>query len=570
MANTQYAIRHTQSGFNGEYAIRNTQYAIRNTQSGFNGEYAIRNTQYAIRNMYEDTFFNKTNLKRSLQRSFVVSNWRVALMLALALLGVALVGGGLIVFVHPALAVALPLALAVGLLMLRTPQWGLYGTIAVAVLLPFAALPIKIGFKPTFLDVTLAATFFVWFMTLLAGRATRLRFSPVAPGILAFILIAFTAFVAGLQHASLDKQTLRRFAELILGTALFFVVVDHVRTRRQLEGLATMMMWCGFLSAAIGIVLYLLPHDISNGLLNRLGIFDYPRGWVLRFILDDPSNNQRAISTSVDPNVFGGLMILMGAFAVPQVVAARPLFPRWLSAMMVGTMVLALALTFSRASMLGFVIALSPLILLRYRRLIPWAIGGALALLLLPQAQDYILHFIAGLRGQDLATQMRFGEYKDAIELIRRYPYLGVGFSASPDIDLYIGVSSVYLLIAEQMGLIGLSIYLLLNLTFFVVAWRGIQRLRPETSRIDPLLMGLTSAIFGALFAGILDHHFFDTTFPHFATIYWLLMGLAVAATYIAREEEEEKPAISGGSGTEEGPTEPSINPLPLIWDGAK
>jgi O-antigen ligase len=306
------------------------------------------------------------------------------------------------------------------------------------------------------------------------------------------------------------------------------------------------MMWGGFLSAALGIVLYLLPHEISNGLLNRLAVFDYPSGWVLRFILDDPENNQRAISTSVDPNVFGGLMILMAAFAAPQVAAPRPLFPRWLSSIMVGTMVLALALTFSRGSMLGLVVALTPLMLLRYRRLIPWAMLAGLGLLALPQAQDYIAHFIAGLRGEDLATQMRFGEYKDAIELIRRYPYLGVGFSASPDIELYIGVSSVYLLIAEQMGLTGLAIYLILNTAFLFTAARTLQRLSPEHSRIEPLLLGLTSAIFGALFAGIFDHHFFDSTFPHFATLYWLMMGLAVAATYIGKEEEESTKGQSG------------------------
>ena len=39
--------------------------------------------------------------------------------------------------------------------------------------------------------------------------------------------------------------------------------------------------------------------------------------------------------------------------------------------------------------------------LLRYRRLIPWAVLAAFLLLLLPQAQDYIGHFIAGLRGGD-------------------------------------------------------------------------------------------------------------------------------------------------------------------------
>jgi O-antigen ligase len=54
----------------------------------------------------------------------------------------------------------------------------------------------------------------------------------------------------------------------------------------------------------------------------------------------------------------------------------------------------------------------------------------------------------------------RLGEYKDALILIQRYPILGVGFSGSPDIDTYIGVSNMYLLIAEEMGLVGLTAYM--------------------------------------------------------------------------------------------------------------
>lgn len=535
-----------------------------------------------------------TSLRRSLQRSFAVGDSRAALLLIVLLGGIALLGGAVIVLGHPALALALPLAVGVGLLALRTPQWGLYGVIAIAALLPFAAFPFSIGFKPTFLDAAVGATFFVWVMSLLVGRNTRFRFGAVAPLIVAFLLWAIVAFIAGLDHAALDRQTLRRFAELLLGTMLYFVVVDHVRERRHLEGLVACLMVAGFISAAVGIVLYVLPNDISNSLLNRLVLFDYPSGWVLRFILDDPTNNQRAISTSVDPNVFGGLMIMLTAVAAPQIAAPRPLFPRWMSIIMVGTMVLALALTFSRGSMLGLVVALTPLALLRYRNLIPYVILAGLALLALPQAQDYIGHFIAGLRGEDLATQMRFGEYEDAIELISRYPYMGVGFSASPDIDLYLGVSSVYLLIAEQMGLIGLGAYLLVNFVFLYTAAQGIRAL-PHTSRAEPLVLGLTSAIIGALFAGIFDHHFFDTEFPHFATLYWLLMGLAVAGIYVG-EAQSGKPKAeddlfttkdtevtkngegqySNGYygiervGNPDSELEPTMNPIALMMEGAK
>ena len=42
-------------------------------------------------------------------------------------------------------------------LTLRSPRWGLVFVILVATLLPFAAFPFRLGFKPTFLDAALAA-----------------------------------------------------------------------------------------------------------------------------------------------------------------------------------------------------------------------------------------------------------------------------------------------------------------------------------------------------------------------------------------------------------------------------
>ena len=194
-------------------------------------------------------------LSYSLRRSFAVGDRRLGLLLVAALVLLPLAGGALVAGVHPVLAVALPLGMVAGYALLRTPMWGLYGAAAIAVLLPFAALPFSIGFKPTFLDVALGASFFVWFMTLLAGRARTLRLAPFSALIILFVAIALAAFIGGLQHAALDRQTLRRFLELILGVALFFVVVDHVRRRVQLASLALVLMGRGFISALIGIIL---------------------------------------------------------------------------------------------------------------------------------------------------------------------------------------------------------------------------------------------------------------------------------------------------------------------------
>jgi O-antigen ligase len=151
-------------------------------------------------------------------------------------------------------------------------------------------------------------------------------------------------------------------------------------------------------------------------------------------------------------------------------------------------------------------------------------------LLLLPLAQDYILRFVEGIEGQDLATQMRFGEYRDALSLMARYPLFGVGFAGSPDIDLYLGVASVYLTIGQQMGVLGIVSFLAVIVTVFSYAFFNRSTLREDEIRY-PIWLGLHAAIVGGLVTGIFDHYLFNIDFHHAVTIFWLLLGLAVAAT---------------------------------------
>jgi O-antigen ligase len=174
------------------------------------------------------------------------------------------------------------------------------------------------------------------------------------------------------------------------------------------------------------------------------------------------------------------------------------------------------------------------LAVVKYRRLLWVGLVGLLLLFFLPQTQAYVDRLLAGFAGQDLATQMRFGEYKDALRLIRRYPVFGVGFSGVPDIDLYLGVSMVYLIIAQNMGLVGLVAYLLVVAGFFVIcirAWR-----HGVSERLEPVLLGLVGAVLGALVSGVFDHYWFNMTYPHMTVLFWLYLGLATATVLIVRE----------------------------------
>ncbi len=465
-------------------------------------------------------------------RLFLSRHRWLAALAALALtLALAVAGGYLLAEVGPLLAAVGVVGLAAALWMLRDIEVAYWAVIGVICLLPFASFPFDIGFTPTFLDAALGALFAVWLLQVMTGAQRRLVATSLGGPVLLFLLLALAAFVLGLGHAPLTSYIVRHFAEILLSVLLFFLIVNTVQEPDRLERIVRALIFFAFLEALIGVVLYVLPDEWTMQALSALRPFGYPTGpGVLRYIRDDPTLPQRATATSVDPNVLGSLLNLTIGLTVPQLFAARPVVRHRYLVPMLGVMVLCLGLTISRGSLVGVGGALMVVATLRYRKLWWLILAAVLLLLLLPQTQDFVAHFVAGIRGEDLATRMRFGEYKDALILIRRYPILGVGFAGSPDVDTYIGVANVYLLIAEEMGLVGLTSFLIVMGLFFARFWQARQAARSD-ERLEPIWWGLHAAVIGALIGGLFDHYFFNLDFHHSATLFWLIVGLATATT---------------------------------------
>lgn len=459
---------------------------------------------------------------------FSPNPWVRALVLA-ALLLAGTVGVALFIGIAgPLLALAAAAAVIAGIMILNDTHWGFVALCGVVFLLPFASLPFSIGFKPTFLDVALGALFFVWIFKLVIGQEREFIASPLGLLVGLFMLVAVFSFALGLTHSPANSFLLRRFLEILIGISLFFVTINTVRNTDEIVWVTRWIMLAGWGAAAIAVVFYILPQEVTVAILDRLARFDYPGGFgALRFIEDDPNGTLRAIGTAVDPNVLGGMMILVAALQLPQLVAARPLFPRWLTFVMLATAAIALYLTYSRSALLGLAAAAGLLALLKYRRLLPLALVAGLLLLLLPATQDYVARLAAGFAGEDLATQMRFGEYKDALILIERYPLFGVGFTGTPDLDIYLGVSMLYLIMAENMGIAGLTIFIAISIGFFIIVFRSWRR--GLSTRLEAILLGYAGAVLGALVSGIFDHYWFNMTYPHMTVLLWLYIGMATA-----------------------------------------
>ena len=446
-------------------------------------------------------------------------------LLVLAALGASVLGGVVLVAASPLVVFGAVLGLGVVALMLRWPQAVLLVFVAVVSLLPFGVVPVRVGVQFTLLDLILALGLLVVLLRVL-HRDTAIVPTPISGLLLVFIGLAAVSFTLGSSFA-FSADLARYFLKLVNSLLFFFTVVHLVRTRAQLDQLAGALMLCGALEAALAVGLYVLPRDTAIQLLSALRPLGYPSGpEVLR--TRPGTDILRAIGTSVDPNLLGGLLMMAGTLTIGQLLAPRPLLPRWVLLGLASVQLVGLALTESRAAWVGLAVAVLFLGTCRYRR--AWLLGavGGLVLVFSPQGNRVITRFLEAFGGDDPATALRLVEYRTAVDLIREYPWFGVGFGAGPNVELFLGVSSLYLLIAEEMGLIGLAVFLGMIAVLLVHGLRGQAALR--TPAAQGLALTLLSCLAAALASGLFDHYFFR--FPHSLALFWLyaaLLWLAVA-----------------------------------------
>jgi hypothetical protein len=473
-----------------------------------------------------------------IQTRLIHDRWLTAALAGLFLGGSAAIIGLLLAIGGPVVAIGAVIGIGVGLYILTDLMAALYVTIGIVGLLPFATLPVRVALVPTFIDVAMGSFLLVYLFQWMTGRRERFRLVPAHALIVVFMLFTLFAFVAGVANAPPTSGTLRKFVELMMSVALAIVLVDVARDVDTLRRIALVIILIGAAQALVGLALWVINADTAERLLNALSRFGYPAGGVIRYIEDNPDLAKRAIGTWVDPNAYGGFLLMTGALAGSQVLAERPVTGnRWLSLIAFGLIGGALALTVSRGAMIALAAVALAISVLRYRWLLVLMAAGFVVILILPLTQEYILHFVEGITAQDLSTQMRLGEYKDALILIGRYPLIGVGFTGTPDRDIYLGVSMLYLKVAGATGLIGLMIFLLIVAETLRYGLRRWSRL-VASPRLFNVWLGFAGGLFGAMVSGIFDHYYFNIEFHGAVTMFWLFVGLSLASARLADQTE--------------------------------
>jgi len=521
------------------------------------------------------------------RQSYSASSGPSRYLLPLGLLGAAALGlgGGLAVslgnplipFALIAGLLAIPLLLAAGI------QRLIVAAAAIAVLLPFATLPIKLIITPALLEIVLLFLYAVWLARLLRGGG--LNASPVHLPLLIFVALSLFSLILNSPRISGDEATsvVHNYFRLLLGIILFYVVVSSVNYA-QAKQLASCLILAGGAAGALGLGLWALPDSLAERLLRGLKVIGYPTDKVIRYVEDNPAKGERAIGTSVDPNSYAGMLVVVFTLALSQLLAKKEerLLPQWLLLGCVGASGFALLLTQSRSVWIGAAAAALFLALVRYRRLFLYGGLGLVAVFGLGIGGKYLARLQEGLALQDPAQVMRLNEYRNAFDIIQRYPYFGVGFGRSGELTLTTGVSSVYLTIATRMGLIGLASFAFVFFAFFAYVLPRLRSRATTNTVSNPnpqpnpppqagsgldreaartLLLGLVAAVIGALVVGLPDHYYFNIEFPHMSALLWLYVGLAVV---LAKAVDEFAQRSNDGTGHRRD-HEDDPPPLPLL-----
>lgn len=322
-----------------------------------------------------------------------------------------------------------------------------------------------------------------------------------------FILSAIASSVFALNNLALTEVLVSSL--FIIRLAFYFllsVVVTTVIKKTEVEKWLNIVLLVAATFTVLGFLQFIFYSDLS---------FLEQYGW-------DP-HISRLVSTTLDPNYTGGLLVIFSALSVSYYLYKKKIIYFFLAAIFT----LALLLTLSRSSYLAFLIAMSTVGIIKSPKLIVIAFVLFLAAFIsLAQVRERIV----GAFLIDKTANARIESWQKATVIFMDNPTLGVGFNTyryAQDRHGFInpddgggghsggGVDSTLLLILATTGIVGFSLYVV-----WLVAI--INQLKKNLNK-SPLSLG-AFASFGAI---LVHTQFVNSLFyPQIMLILWFLIGL--------------------------------------------
>jgi hypothetical protein len=402
----------------------------------------------------------------------------------------------------------------------------------------------------------------LWFLaSWLGGRVTAPAGTRSAR--LAMCVLAAAVLLAYISDASRDSSheellgADRGVIALLVWVGLVVLTTAGIQDRARLEVLMRRLVVIGAVVAAIGFYDFFSGSNIADSIqipglhTSVSGIEAMNRGDFVR-----------PRSTTAQPLEFGGMLAILLPFAIQQALdpnRSGGRLRRWLPAALIGG---ALPLTVSRTSIIG--VALVLLVMLpRWKPQRRWtAIGvllgavGAFKMIIPGLIGTLTNLFSSFLSNSDSSTQTRTVKYAEIIPYLKQHPLFGRGFGTFTP-DLYFFTDNQWMLIAAEMGAMGVVALLVLGFTG-IHQGGAIRRLARTDADRELGQAYLATAVVTLVISATFD----ALSFPMFAGIFFLTLGTGGSHLgFLRREEAAERAARRQ---TPEPVAEPEPAPAPV------
>ncbi|MCL2839169.1 MAG: O-antigen ligase family protein [Defluviitaleaceae bacterium] len=280
---------------------------------------------------------------------------------------------------------------------------------------------------------------------------------------------------------------------------------------------------------------------VSGGLTGLVALYQ----WLVGYTADDAWVDIaqradvpfRATSTFGNPNVYGTFLVLVIPIGVALIFYAKHLMLKLCAIGIVGLLMIALGLTFSRGSYLAVAVGIALFLLILEKRLIIAYVGGVfVSPFILPPA--ILSRFLSILDFSDTSTMYRFAIYRGTLRLIGDFWMFGIGqgmdaYNRAAPLHSLAGVyaahsHNLFLQVFLETGIVGFITFMSVLILFFHRQFSFMGRVADSRRRI--LSGAFVSAVVGFLVMGLFDFPFHNYSIM---LAFFLVLGLGSAVTWV-------------------------------------
>lgn len=413
----------------------------------------------------------------------------------------------------PVLGAAMLIVLPIFFLLLSKPEFGLFCLVFAAPLAPTMAMA---GLA--------LMTVFALLIKGIRAKDFKWQFDGIG-----FLIVLFTAvyFIAGITSFS-PRKSLSIWAIYLIFASAYFLVVNLIKTKKQLNNLLTLFVISGLLVCLYGIAQYIFGWNTTQS-------------WMDEDMFSDIK--MRIYSTLGNPNVLGEYILLVLPAAIALMWTRKGALQKIVYALTAAVMFAALILTFSRGCWIGLIVSAAVFITFAAGKL--WGLA-LIVLPLLPAVlpESIINRFLSIGDMKDSSTSYRVYIWMGTLAMIKDYWISGIGMGTEAFTQIYPFYSysgivaphshNLFLQILVESGIGGIAVFLLIIAIFLkkmMTAWQFGGKGNAYSTSITALAAGVC----GFLLQGMFDNCFYNY---RVLLVFWCVIGIASACANILRRSE--------------------------------